>query len=148
MALGLGISFLSDIVDFIDLTIFENNYLIGYAHGASGGTTPGGRINAQRRFADSHMADIFLMGHLHMYESRFEFKVTPQGNYIPSLKVNNGSFLDYIGSYGQEKNYSASPAHFVSVLFTKNSGVEVKVHYDESKIQWRGAPNKIETFDL
>lgn len=123
-------------IDFLELTIGDHTYDICHQHGASGGTTPGGRINAQRRFVENNEANIFIMGHLHMSEIRWTYKRTKHDTMIPKLQVTNGSFLDYIGGYGDIKNYSPSPAHFCSILFNKNHNIQTKTIYDTSIIEW------------
>jgi len=92
------------------LRVNEFNYIAFSTHGSSGGTTTSGRISACQKLQDVANADLYLMGHTHGL-SNFTtsyLDVNLQNKTIEEHKkhfVLTGHFVDWDGSYGEQKNY-------------------------------------------
>lgn len=80
-------------------------------HGASSGVTLGSALNKLKTMTNIvPNADIYIMGHTHKPIVSFSKKImantdTKKHYYHEALLVNGSSFLDYEGSYGEDKMY-------------------------------------------
>jgi len=106
----LGIRYLGFSI-FAYLTVGKINYKIFAMHGASGGTTLTGKINAVQRLAHHRDADIFLMAHVHdlWVGSDRVLKIDSRNKTVKEHKryyVLTGAYLNYQGSYGEMKGFA------------------------------------------
>lgn len=108
----LGVKYLGFSI-FVHATVGKQKYIIFGLHGASGGTSLTGKINAVQKLAHHRDADIFLMGHVHdiWVGSDKIMKVDTKSKTVKEHKrhyVLTGAYLDYQGSYGEMKAYPPS----------------------------------------
>jgi len=84
------------------------NYVVYATHGASGASTPEGKLRAVRKLSESFEADLYLQGHVHdvMAEPDQKFAVDKRKRCVKSVKsyyVITGHFLNYQDSYAEMK---------------------------------------------
>ncbi len=80
-------------------------------HGSSSATTAGGRINAVMRLKNITRVDLYLHAHMHALIHEKESVYVLENGQLKLKDVHyvvTGSYLKYLGSYGQEKNYAPS----------------------------------------
>ena len=95
---------------FTKIRIGKQNYIIYSTHGSSGATLPHTKIKKCLDLSASFNADIYLYGHTHDLDSRLEeFREIDLKNKSVKIRkkmyVLTGHFLNYEGSYGEQKNY-------------------------------------------
>ena len=95
---------------FSRIKIGKQNYIVYSTHGSSGSTLPHTKIKKCLDLSASFNADIFLYGHTHDLDSRIEeYREIDLKNKCVKIKkkmfVLTGHFIDYEGSYGEQKNY-------------------------------------------
>jgi len=115
-------------VDEVQIPVGDKVYDIIHAHGATGSTTMGGKMNAIEAYAKHYDGDIFVMGHVHTMMQYPKWKIR-HNKYREQFFMIGGSFLDFFNSYGQKKNYSPTPAQFGSLILTENNDVDFKRFY-------------------
>jgi len=120
--LGLPFTFPTDEAH---IRVGNRIYDIIHSHGSSGATTLGGKVNAMMKYPAHYDGDIYIIGHLHtiLYWKQWKIK---HNKYREMNFVIGGSFLDYFNSYGQVKNYSPTPAQFVSVVINESEDISFK----------------------
>ncbi|MCP4651652.1 MAG: hypothetical protein GY853_16445 [PVC group bacterium] len=103
-------------------------YRIYLTHGASGATTAGGRINAVMRLKNITRADLYLHAHMHalLHEKESVYVIENASLKLKEVHyVVTGSYLEYLGSYGQMKSYAPSGV---------SGSPKIKLHADLNRI--------------
>lgn len=94
---------------FVELVINKKfRYVIYITHGASGALTKGGKINAMHKLAVTNEADVYCVGHLHDILADTVIRRIVIGGKVQTKKqlfVMTGSWMQYEGSYADEKQY-------------------------------------------
>ena len=98
---------------FSKLKVGKQNYVIYSTHGSSGASMPHTKIKRCLDLSASFNADLYLMGHVHAIDAKVEeFREVDLRNKIIKIRkkmfVLTGHFIDYEGSYGEQKNYRPS----------------------------------------
>lgn len=78
-------------------------------HGSSGATTAGGRINAVMRLKNITRVDLYLHAHMHALLHEKESVYVISNGALKTKEIHyvvTGGYLNYIGSYAQEKSYA------------------------------------------
>jgi hypothetical protein len=102
-------------------------YTLYGTHGASGSWTSGGKINAVERMIKGIEAEIIFMGHVHDLLHKTIPRMKVDRGRVKEIKTHfivTGSYLKYLGSYGQEKGYPP----------TSQGSPKVKLHTDKHRI--------------
>lgn len=95
-------------------------------HGASGATTPGGKLNKLIHFMNCFMADIYMVGHVHDQIAKRLVHIGGNANcdtvvQVEKLGIITGTYLrtytQDVTIYGEEKGYAPTPlgARFVTI---------------------------------
>ena len=95
---------------FQKVRVGNENYIIYSTHGATGATTPEGKIRRIRKLSENFLAEIYLYGHTHdlLYESDEARQVNLRNKHVETIKrhyINTGHYINYEGSYAERKNY-------------------------------------------
>ena len=125
----LGVPYLR-YASFIRLHISGIGYTVYATHGAAGGATSAGKLNAVKRMATVADADVYLMGHMHelLLDTVVRKYVDLRNRTVKDRRqhfVVTGNFLTYEDSYGEMKGYAPSKIGAPRIRF---SGVEHDVH--------------------
>lgn len=97
-------------------------------HGSSSATTAGGRINAVMRLKNITRVDLYLHAHMHalLHEKESVYVIENASLKLKEVHyVVTGSYLEYLGSYGQEKSYAPSGV---------SGSPKIKLHADLNRI--------------
>jgi len=125
----LGVTYMEDGA-FISFNIKKRNHKKGknytaYAiHGSTNARTKSGKIRACEQLATFVYADLYMTGHVHALAASNDFKYIILPNSIREREptfVLTGHYLEYIGSYAQQKALKPSgPAGTPKIKFHTN----------------------------
>jgi len=103
----------------------KTNYIVFMAHGATGATTPAGKINSVMKYGNYIDADVYLMGHVHelAHHTTEYFRVDMGNKQIIKDKrhyVITGHYLNY-GGYAEAKGYAPGKTGSPIVKLTRDT---------------------------
>lgn len=107
----------------IKYTIGQRTFNVSVWHGAGGGGTPGGAMNKLQKQANTVIADVYLMGHVHQRQAFSKTLYIPDGthNKIDLHKqvfVVTGSALTHEGSYAEMSGFAPSDKGFPQITLS------------------------------
>ncbi len=94
---------------YLSLDVGQVNYTIAAYHGHGRGTSVAGKIKSSEQLKDNVLVDIFLSGHVHYRSYHDDFIDIIENNHVKKFKrhyVSCGSYLEYVGGYGEMSGYS------------------------------------------
>jgi hypothetical protein len=105
-----------------DIRVGKQRYSVYTHHGGSCATTKGGKLNALLAMEKIIDADVYIQGHTHdtIFQSRDQYAFNPNNRCLELKKkyfINNGSYLNYWGSYGQVKGYMPGSKGSAQITF-------------------------------
>lgn len=101
----------------------DDNYTLCVCHGTTGATTRGGKMRVVENLTKIYDANAYLYGHVHDLLTWMDLKYTPRGGEIIRYGI-NGSFMDYLDSYAQEKEYKPGIPGYITSMVGRD-GIEL-----------------------
>jgi len=134
----LGVPYLG-YAGFYKIKVGDFNYSIYTTHGASGASTPEGKMRAIRKLSESFDADVYCAGHTHDLSLQTDEirRINYKDKIIDRDKkyyVNTGHFLNYDNTYAEMKQYKPGKKGVAKIkLFGKRKDVHVTLwwRFDE-----------------
>jgi len=110
---------------FSKLKVGKQNYTIYSTHGSSGAALPHTKMKRCMDLANSFNADIFCYGHVHGLDTSVEeYREIDLKNKMIKIRkkmfILTGHFIDYEGSYAEQKNYRPSKKGAPTIKLYKN----------------------------
>lgn len=126
----------------IKYTLAQRNFNVSVWHGAGGGGTPGGAMNRLQKQADTVIADLYLMGHVHRRQAHTKVLYVPddRNNKIDLMKqvfVVTGSALTHEGSYAEMAGFAPTEKGFpkITLHVCREMQGDVKVRKKTIKVE-------------
>lgn len=107
----------------VKYTIASRSFNVSVWHGSGGGGTPGGAMNKLQKQAETILADIYLMGHVHRRQAHTKTLYVPdsKNNKIDLFKqvfVVTGSALTHETSYAEMAGFAPTEKGFPKITLS------------------------------
>lgn len=107
---------------YISLRVGEQTYGIVAFHGAGGGATPAGKLNAMRKMNRVALADLYISGHTHakLTDHDILMEMNHETLMVERKKIHYavcGSFLEYWNGYPEMKGLPAVETGCIEIKF-------------------------------
>ncbi len=124
----------------VKYTINQRCFNVSVWHGAGGGGTAGGAMNKLQKQANTVLADIYLMGHVHQRQAFSKQIYVPdeQNNKIDLMKqvfVVTGSALTHENSYAEMAGFPPSDTGFPKIHLSVNRKMSNDKHIRKKEIK-------------
>ena len=109
----------------VKYTINQRTFDVSVWHGAGGGSTSGGAMNRLMKQANSVLADIYLMGHVHQRQASSKQIYIPDNrndkiDLMQQYFVVTGSALSHENSYAEMSGFAPSNTGFPKISLSVN----------------------------
>jgi UDP-2,3-diacylglucosamine pyrophosphatase LpxH len=107
----------------INYTINQRNFNVSVWHGSGGGGTPGGAMNRLQKQAETVLADLYLMGHVHRRQAHTKTLYIPDNrngkiDLMKQVFVVTGSALTHEGSYAEMAGFAPTEKGFPKITLS------------------------------